>query len=164
MGANILLPHTFRQLGWIILVPAAILGMLVLFDNFSLDILDSRMITIYNSDSVPLIRPKTQGHWFQIIDVNFTQTIIGLLNIFALLFIAFSKEKEEDEFIRKVRLDALVMATYVNYGFLIICFVFFYNLDFLMVMIFNMFTTVIFFIIFFRYMIYKSQKTVVNEE
>ncbi|MBK6498703.1 MAG: hypothetical protein IPG00_11315 [Saprospiraceae bacterium] len=75
------------------------------------------MITIYNSDSVPLISPKTQGHWFQIIDVNFTQTIIGLLNIFALLFIAFSKEKEEDEFIRKVRLDALVMATYVNYGF-----------------------------------------------
>ena len=93
MGANILLPHTFRQLGWIILVPAAILGMMVLFDNFSLEFLDSRMITIYKSDSVPLISPKTQGHWFQIIEVNFTQTIIGLLNIFALLFIAFSKEK-----------------------------------------------------------------------
>lgn len=156
METKFLFPHSFKKIGWIIFLPSLVLGLIVIFDDFSLNALDGRMLTIYKSESVPLISPKTVGNWFQIIDVNFTQTLVGLLNIIGLLFIAFAKEKVEDEYIRKVRLDALVLATYINYGLLIFCFVFFYNLDFLIVMIFNLFTTLIFFIIFYYYMIYQT--------
>lgn len=164
METKFLISHKFRKIGWILLIPSLVLGMLVLFDNFSLSILDGRMFTIYDSGAGPLTDDKQTLPWFRIIDVNFTQTIVGIFNIIVLLLIAFSKERVEDEFISKMRLEALVKATYVNYGLLIFCFIFFYNLDFLMVMIFNIFTILIFFIIFFNYSVYQSQRSAINEE
>ena len=78
--------------------------------------------------------------------------------------VAFSKEKHEDEFVAKTRLESLVWAIYVNYAILTLCFLFFFNMEFLLVMIFNMFTVLIFFIIRFYYVLYKSNKSLSYEE
>ena len=80
------------------------------------------------------------------------------------MFIAFSKEKNEDEFINKIRLDSLVWATYVNYIVLIISTIFVYEFTYLWVMIINMLTTLIFFIIRFNWQLIKLKKAMSHEE
>jgi hypothetical protein len=86
---------------------------------------------------------------------NILNEIIGVLIILSSIFVAFSKEKEEDEYILKIRLESLVWAVYVNYGILLISLLFIYDFSFLYVMIFNMFTVIIFFIIRFYWQLNK---------
>jgi len=80
------------------------------------------------------------------------------------LLVAFSKEESEDEYISKIRLESLVWAVYFNYAILLISSLFIFDFAFLWVMIFNMFTILLFFIIRFNWQIYKLKKFVHYEE
>lgn len=95
---------------------------------------------------------------------NILDEIAMLLFIFSGLIFAFSKEKVEDEMVAKIRLESLVWATYLNYAILTFCILFIYGLPFLNVMMYNMFTLLVFFIIRFHWMLYKSTKFETNEE
>ncbi len=95
---------------------------------------------------------------------NIANEIVGILLIVSLLLLAFTKEKEEDEYISKIRLDSLVWAVYLNYGFLLIAFILFYGLSFLSVMIYNMFTLLLFFNIRFQYYKFKMRKELSYEK
>ncbi len=96
--------------------------------------------------------------------MNFRLTIMGGLAILSLVLFAFSKEKEEDEFINKIRLDSLVWATYIQYALLLIAFVTIYNFNFFDIMTYSMFTLLIFFIIRFQIYKFKLHKSLKNEE
>jgi hypothetical protein len=102
--------------------------------------------------------------YFGIISNNVLNEILGVLVIISGLMVAFSKEKNEDEFISKIRLQSLVWATYWNYGILILAFLFVYDLSFLWVMIINMYTIIIFFIIKFNWSLVNLNKTLTYEE
>ena len=75
-----------------------------------------------------------------------------------------SKEKVEDEMVRQVRLSSLLVALYVNYAVLIICSLFIYDLDFLSVMVYNMFTMLLIFMVVFRYRMWRLNKEAKDEE
>lgn len=75
-----------------------------------------------------------------------------------------SCEKVEDEMVRQVRLGSLLVALYVNYAALIICSLFIYDLDFLYVMMCNMFTMLIVFMVVFRYRMWCLNKGMKGEE
>ena len=152
MKTNFLLPNKFKKFGWILLVPSIIFGILMFFFKFyDFKPLEFKVFAIANI--------SFGDCYFCIIKDNISNEIIGILLLLSLIMIAFSKEKNEDEFIAKTRLDSLVWATYVNYAILLFCFLFFYGFGFMYVMIFNMFTILIFFIIRFYYIIYKSNKS-----
>ena len=95
---------------------------------------------------------------------NILNEVLGVLVIISSLLVAFSKEKSDDEYISKIRLESLVWAVYVNYGILLISFIFIFDLSFLWVMIFNMFTVLLFFIIRFNWQISKLKKSASYEE
>jgi hypothetical protein len=78
--------------------------------------------------------------------------------------VAFAKEKHEDEYIAKTRMESFLWATYINYAILLFCFMFFYGVGFMYVMIFNMFTLIILFIIRFNYVLYRSTKLLQYEK
>jgi hypothetical protein len=99
-----------------------------------------------------------------VITMRLHHDIIVLLIVFGLLFIAFSKEKIEDEHIAQLRLDSLQWAIYLNYGIFIICVLFVYGLYFIPVVIFNVITPLIFFIIRLRWKIYQLNRRLKNEE
>ena len=71
------------------------------------------------------------------------------------MFVAFAKQKTEDEFIMKLRLLSFQWAILINYSLLLLCFIFIYDLSFLSVMVYNMFTVLILFIFRFHYLLYK---------
>lgn len=75
-----------------------------------------------------------------------------------------SREKIEDELVRQVRLNSLLVALYVNYAVLIVCSLLVYDLDFLLVMMYNMFTILLIFMVVFRYRMWRLNKVVKDEE
>ncbi len=151
MKIKYLFPHKYRKLGWIILIPSFILGIFYLTNNNSSGSPDLKITPLYNTFN-------------DLMKNDFFDEIIGVLLIISLLFVAFSKEKNEDEFISKIRLESLVWATYFNYFILLLAIIFVYDFPFLYVIIINMFTILIFFIIRFNWKIWKFKKVNLYEE
>jgi hypothetical protein len=149
-----LLPHKYKKVGWIILIPATILGIILMFKGFESMSLNAKVFAIYNNE----IFGKSQS--FSFIHTNITNTIVGILFIVGALLVGFSKEKNEDEFITNLRLSSLLWAVFVNYILLLIAFAFIYGTVFLSVMVYNMFTVLIIFIVRFNYVLYRNSKSV----
>lgn len=158
MKANFLFPGKFRTGGWILFIPGLILGVLFLFFNFEPTFLEINMPALLSESFM-------DGAVFcTYTETNLIDEIAGVLIIMGGLLIAFSKEKQEDEFISRIRLESLVWATYVNYAVLLLAIIFVYELAFLWIMVINMFTLLFFFIIRFNWVLYQSRKRMPHEE
>jgi len=149
MKVNFLFPNKFKKIGWFILIPSAIIGLVTLIYEYEPSFLDFNAPAIFIND---FFKDKKL---FGMVNNNILNEILGVLIIISSLFVAFSKEKLEDEYISKIRLESLVWAVYVNYGILLFSFLFIFDFSFLWVMIFNMFTVLLFFIIRFNWQISK---------
>jgi hypothetical protein len=95
---------------------------------------------------------------------NLTATIVGVFFLAGALMVVLAREKNEDEFISKLRLESLLWATIINNLILLFGFLFFYEIGFMFVMIFNMFTTLVLFIIRFYFILYRSSKSLKHEK
>ena len=158
MRTNYLLPNRFKKIGWLFFIPSAILGLFTLIYDWTPAILDVKVFGLFIDEIVGTKK------YFGFITNNILNELLGILVIISGLMVAFSKEKIEDEFISKIRLQSLVWATYWNYGILILAFLFVYDLSFLWVMIINMYTIIIFFIIKFNWSLVNLNKTLTYEE
>lgn len=152
MISNLLLPHSFRRIGWILLIPATILGIMVVFFDYESPHLNCKVLALLSGQL-----GENQWKFFNIIENNLTNEIAAILFIVAAWFVAFSKEKVEDEYISKIRLDALLWATYISYAFLIFCFIFVYDFLFFRFMTVSLFSILIIFIIRFNILLYRSK-------
>ena len=158
MKTNYLLPNKFKKIGWIVFVPSLIVGILWLIFEFEPNFLDVKVLSFFNDE---LFKPS---EFIVVVENNIANEILGVLIIISASFIAFAKEKNEDEFISKLRLESLVRATYLSYGILIFALLFIYNMAFFTVMIINMFTILIFFIFHFNWALYKSKRDLSDEK
>jgi amino acid transporter len=158
MKTKLLLPHKFKTPGWILLIPATLFGLYIIFSDFEFDFLNARVFTLYSNEI--LGDSVTMGF----INTNLTATITGIVFIISAFCVAFSREKTEDEFIARIRLESLLWATYINYGILLFCFLFFYDFGFFYVMIINMFTILVIFIIRFQYLLHRAKKSLSHEK
>tara|TARA_B100000401_G_C52592331_1_gene617859 strand:- start:43 stop:504 length:462 start_codon:yes stop_codon:yes gene_type:complete len=152
MKNNYLLPHKFKLIGLILLAPTLVLAAMFLFNDFEFEFLELPVFSIANT---PLFG---DSDLFVTLSNNITNELIAVLSIVSLLFIAFSKQKNEDELVNAIRLKSLVMATYINYFILLFCVIFFYELAFLWVMLLNMFTILIFFIVYFNLRMFQLNR------
>jgi hypothetical protein len=154
MKNQLLLPNRFKKWGWALLLPAIILGTISFTNSYEWLPLNITIPTLINEE---LMEPT---RYFSLTYTNITNTLIGLLFIAGALLVSFSKEKNEDEFIQSLRLSSLSWAVLVNYLLLALAFLFIYGMAFLQVMIYNMFTTLIIYIVRFNYVLYRNSKTV----
>ena len=158
MKSSLILPNKYKKIGWIILVPSLVLGIISIAKKFELDWLHSKVFTIFHDEFMG------EKSYFTFIDVDITNTLIGVLFIVGALLVGFSKEKKEDEYISGIRLSSLLWAVGVNYILLLLAFIFIYGTPFLDVMVYNMFTVLILFIARFHYILYKNSKSVSDEK
>jgi hypothetical protein len=86
-----------------------------------------------------------------------------LLMLVGLIIVAFSKEKIEDEQISQLRLDSLQWAVYLNYIILVISLIFTHNQDFWDIIHLNMWVPLVFFIIRFRWVIFRLNRSLTRE-
>jgi hypothetical protein len=82
----------------------------------------------------------------------------SLLVLAGLFLIAFSKEKIEDEQIGQLRLDSLRWAIYFYYLTLVLSIVFTNGIDFIDILRLNIWVPLIFFIIRFRWVIFRLNR------
>jgi hypothetical protein len=159
MKTKYLLPYKFKRIGWFLFVPAVVFGLISLFYDWEPAFLD---VQVWGYTGLEDIMGK-----LDIIQTpvnNILNEICGVLIIVGGLMVAFSKEKEEDELITTIRLESLVWATYWNYAILILAFVLVYDMAFFTVMVFNMFTILVLFIVKFNWALHKLRNSLVHEE
>ena len=142
MKTRFLFPYWCKFLGLVLIV--AHIPIMHLRHGGSLD------LDIHSNASTPDI--FNGPHLFFILTI--------LLMVIGLLLVAFSKEKIEDEQISQLRLDSLQWAIYLNYLVLITTAVFMNRNDFRDILYLNLWVPLAFFIIRFRWVIFRLNRSV----
>ena len=161
MHTRFLFPHRFKKVGWVFLIIGIISGLIPAIYENQLPKLHLKVFAIYNSD-FPF--GHLTKHWFTIIDHDPWFEIISIFLIIGAIFVACSKEKTEDEFIARIRFESLLWATYINYFLLLFCILFIYGTVFFTVMIYSLFTLLIIFTFRFKYLLFRSSRSLKVEE
>ena len=91
-------------------------------------------------------------------------TFIGILLIVAGIFIGFSRNKEDDEFIEQLRYESLILSLYINSGIMLLCLIFVWGLPFLWVMMINIFSILYVFIFCFYLRLYLNKRSMRYEK
>ncbi|WP_040005734.1 hypothetical protein [Fibrisoma limi] len=151
MKTQWLFPHRYRLIGWFILIPCIILGLAALYKEFYFDFLtiDLRSTTQGKSGMSAFFEPDV---------INLTDELAALGVIAGLLMIGFSREAIEDEMVSQLRLECLQWSVYVNYIILAVAILLVHGTRFLDVMLYNMFTVLLVFVIRFRLLMLKNSR------
>lgn len=151
METKLLLPNYYKRIGLVVLLVSTALWIYVALSGNDQFIPETNFFAVVNGDAMG------KSKYFNMDKLNLTYTLIGALFISGSLLIAFAREKTEDEYIMKLRLSSFQWAVLVNYVLLLLMFLFVYGLDFITVMIYNMFTTIILFMVRFNYLLLKNK-------
>jgi len=144
---NILLPYKFKTPGYICTVVAVVLS--VVYFYFRLQI------------SVPVfavISSNIETNIFTIFETNFFEKLIMLIFVAGFSLVVFSREKEEARYLRIVRIMALkrTIAAYILWMILSIIFV--YGNAFIAVLVINIISPFIIYLIIFNTIKYRELK------
>ena len=152
MKTNYLLPNKYKTIGCILLALGIVIGTFLFLSDYESDVLTIKVLSIHNEAFIS----NEKNGFFKIIENSIVDELAALAIITGGLLVGFSKEKVEDEFIYKLRKDSLVWAIIFNYAVLVFTIVFVYNFTFFDVLVFNMFTPLVFFIFRFNFLKHKS--------
>jgi len=145
MQTKLLLPGGFKKIGVALFIPALVLGIMNQFFEFQFDFL-----TIHFDRS-------GMKHFLDE-DINFTDELALTGLIIGMLLMAFSREKNEDEYISRIRLESLQWAVILNYALLILATWFVHGFSYVLVMMYNMLTVLFIFLIRFHIVLARERR------
>src|SRR5690554_4020228 len=161
MKTSYLFPYRFKKasgfLFWMVLV-------VTVYSFLNYETVIENEIFRFNVFTIAETGLISESIFFGLTKTYILDELLFILLILSALVYAFSKEKTEDEMVSKIRLDSLVWATYFNYIIILLCYMFLYGFAFLNVMMVALFSHLLFFIIRFRWMMYKQDKLSYDEE
>jgi len=154
MKSDLLFPRYFKIIGWVLALPGLVLEYLFIFQRYTIPFL-----SYGERASDPYARYLYAGQY------NLTDELAVTLSVIGLIFIGFSKLKQEDWVISKIRLTALFWAVLVNciwvyFYLLALSFADFAHINFFSFDVFtcNVITPLLIFILRFMYLRYRYQK------
>lgn len=162
MKKDWLLPYGCKKIGWAILVPTLLLcaGLLVGYYGFDAAYDESAEfifrwlgLPVRDSDGEWL---SNAAHWIN--NICIWGVVAGCL------LVGCSRERTEDEMIARIRLNALLVALWINYGVLLAAALLFYEERFFNVMTYNLFTMLVIFVAVFRFRLWRLRKEAKDEE
>lgn len=156
MKKTFLLPHSFKKVGWAILIPTFIIGLLMFIDGCN------------GFPSYLLTGVPKSSRLYEILDSTVMGHVLNNIAIIGIcmgsLFVACSREPIEDELITQVRLNSLLIALYLNTVFIVVSALCFYELDYLYVMIGNIFAVLLVFLVVYEVKLWRLKKSMDYEE
>jgi len=159
MKTHFLFPNPYKKIGWLLFVPAVLILLIAIATDVNLDhYLNVNVLALYQEGLMD------KPGFFKVIQNSIADELLTVSIIIGGILVCFSKLKNEDEYISKIRYESLVWASYLNYGLIVFFTVFLYGMPYLNVLFYNMFTLILFFIIRFHYMIYKLNKATYDDE
>ncbi|WP_104733994.1 hypothetical protein [Hanstruepera ponticola] len=150
MKSNYLLSNKFKPLGWFLFIIGLIGGIILYAIDYDGEIMVTKVFSIYSD---PFIG---DAGFFKVIENGIADELVYVCLIIGGLLVGFTKEKVEDEYIYKLRTESLVWAIIFNYILLLFTIVFVYDMTFFNVLIFNVFTPLLFFVFRFNFIKLKS--------
>ena len=147
MNKNYLFPHQFRIVGWVLTI-VVVVGYLWL-PEFHFKMPALYFDVLFDDDN--------ESGFFRMARANGLSIAMILLTI-GLLFIGFSKEKVEDEFLHYLRAQSLIWATYVTAILFIAATLLIYGLSYIYVPFLVFYVFLLLFIIKFRIEVYRFNK------
>ncbi len=155
---NYLFDHKYKKLsGWVFYLTIPVALFFLFTDQYE-ELLKIKVFSLFPSEMV-ITTPETENivgtRGFQWIENGFLDEILTFIIIVSGILNSFSKEPVEDELISRMRMESLVLSLYINYGLLILSNFFIYELSYFYVMVFHLFTILLFFNLIFKYRLYK---------
>jgi len=154
MKTHFLFPNSFKKIGWLLFVPSFILGSYLLLSGFDFE--NSFVVNTYALVNDRLFNQSNK--YFSFIENGILDELITVLVVVGGILVGFSKTKNEDEYISKIRYESLVWATYFNFGLLLFTTLFIFGFPYYYILIANIAAMLLFFIIRFHYKIYQLNK------
>lgn len=148
MNKTLLLPYSFKKFGWALLIPTSLLGLLMLigdFNGFPTFLLPGDTVSNDTLDAV-------------------TNNVVLIGMVIGAILVTCSRERVEDELIARIRLNALLTALYVNTVGTVIATLALYGFDYLYVMLVNLVSLPILFLIIERLLLWRLGKEAAHEE
>lgn len=158
MKTRFLFPHSYKKIGWLLLVGGLITGIILMILDFDFD--EFMVVKVFSLLGDDLFIDKS----FRIIENGILDEILTVSIIIGGILVGFSKVKDEDEFIATLRTESITWSFYVNYAILVLVTIFIYGLSYFEFMIYNLFSILLFFIIRFHILLFKSRKELSHEE
>lgn len=145
MKSTLLLPEKYKRIGMALFLPALVLGIMVQFFDFQFAFLSL---------------PHDKHDMSRILesDINFTDEFALTGLILGMLFMAFAREKNEDEYISRIRLESLQWAVIANYVLLLAATWLVHGFGYLHVMIYNMLTILLIFLVRFHIVLARDRR------
>ena len=148
---NYLFNYKYKKIsGWIfyLLIPV---GLFLLLTERIQDIFVVNVFSIFSYEEW-IGSERTGFGWIEngLGDEVFTLLIIvsGIVN-------SFSSEKIEDELISRIRLESLSLSLFISFGLIIISTFLVYNLNYMYVLVSNLFLIILLFNLIFKFRLYK---------
>lgn len=149
-----LFPYRFRKIGWTLLIPGLVLGVLYLIFEFEWEWLNFRLPSAFDGYRFGgVLSNNAEGEHVHM--ENFTNEFVALLILVGAVLVAFSKEKVEDEFLVHIRLSALLWAVYVNVALSFLAILLLFGFNFLHFMMCNLFSVLLLFIARYHWLLRK---------
>lgn len=144
---NFLLPYYFKIIGIGLLLIGIILSVFYLKFDFK-----------YTTSVFALISIYLENRFFVVTQTNIIDELILILFVIGFGLLVFSKEKNEVESHIVLREKAIVKASIANIIFILISIIFIYGGGFLGVLVLNLFTVFVFYLLFFYFSLNKADK------
>ena len=167
-ASKLLLPYGFKRAGWWILAVGLVLALFYVIipeSVFPEDYLPrswNDFCRLFGKAPLPRSTEFIFGGFDAESDLVLTLT--GVLLLVGGVFVGFSRNRDEDEDIAHVRYESLIIALYANSIVLLASLFFVWGLGFLYVMLYNMFTSLYIFIVFFYVRLWFNKRFVRHEE
>lgn len=157
MKTRLLLPNRFKIPGWLMLAAGTVLEIVLIATGFDF--------------TFPFLElPEVEsGFMFSNSDFfwgsgNMTDELTALLIIVGGLLVAFSREKEEDEYVNRLRLESFMWSVLITYVAIGLSYLLIYGDTFLYTMIVLPFLLLYIFIIRFHVILSRSKRRKSHEE
>lgn len=161
MKSFVFLPNVYKKLGWALIFFAFLLWLCGEVLDIDTDMLEMWIPSIYSTDGVA---DEDKQGWFAFMKHDMAYTLFSALFILGGLILLFAREKVEDEFIHSVRYSAMGWALSLNYIFLLIAFLGVYGPAFINVVIYNVYSVLLIYLIRFHYLLFINKRQMTHEE
>ncbi len=152
MKSNYLFPIVFRKIGWCLFIPTLIAGICyMLNDGDVMNIGGSKVFALFDGLTDTKYLTFTQND-------SWTDEVLVILLTVSMLFIGFSREKDEDECTAHIRMRSLTWAILMNSIMLVVGTLLIFGSPYLNFMVIYLFSILFLFIIKYTWSIHTFRK------
>ena len=149
MKKNYLFPHYFQWIGWVIAIASFVVLLLGVINDITIRMPALYVDVFFDDDN--------KDGFFRMVKTSVYSIAMPLL-IIALIFIGFSKERVEDEFVQYIRSQSLIWSTYVSAGLFILGTLLIYGFLYMYIPYLVFFVFLLLFVIKFKIAMFRFNK------